>query len=118
MLFDVIIDLDNVFIILDALDECPKNEERARLLTTVSDIMLHSSGNLHVLVTSRRELDIEEALLPLLTCPAISVQGPELNQDIKIYISWQLATDAKLKKWPKSIKAEIESCLMTRANGM
>ena len=118
MLFKVAESLDDVFIILDALDECPKNGEREQLLVALSEIMSQSCGNLHVLVTSRREPDIEQSLLPLLTHPAISVHGSGLDLDIKMYISWQLATDSRLKKWSAEIKSEIENSLTAGANGM
>lgn len=118
MLFKVMEELDNVFTIIDALDECPKNGEREQLLLAISDIKSKSLANLHVLVTSRREPDIEEALLPLLTIPAIPLQGSQVDLDIKLHISWQLATDPKLKKWSNEVKAEIENTLINGANGM
>jgi hypothetical protein len=118
MLFKVIEDMNDVFIVLDALDESPKNGGREQLLATISDIMVHSCPSLHMLVTSRRESDIEEALLPMLTSPALSVQGSGLDLDMKLYISWQLATDPQLRKWSRDVNTEIESCLSTGANGM
>jgi hypothetical protein len=38
--------------------------------------------------------------------------------EIKLHISSQLSTDPKLKKWPDEIKEEIESALISGANGM
>ena len=118
MLFSAVESFADVFIVLDALDECSKNGEREQLLATLSEMMSQSCGNLHILVTSRREPDIEKGLVLLLTHPAISVHGSELDLDIKKYISWQLATDLRLKKWPAEIKAEIENSLTAGANGM
>ena len=111
-------DLEETFIVLDALDECPKTGERELLLEALSDMLGESSGNVHLLLTSRREPDIEEVLLPLLTSPAVSLRGSELDLDIKLFISWQLATDSKLKKWSREIKAEVEAVLTAGANGM
>jgi hypothetical protein len=118
MLFKVIEDVDDVFIVLDALDETPKNGGRKQLLATISDIMVQSCPSLHMMVTSRREFDIEETLLPMLTSPALSVQGSGLDLDMKLYISRQLATDLQLSKWSGDVKAEIESGLLAGANGM
>ncbi|CZR54758.1 uncharacterized protein PAC_04642 [Phialocephala subalpina] len=110
--------LGHVFIVLDALDECPQNGDREQLLGVISDMKSRSLDNLHVLVTSRREPDIEEAMLSLLTVPAIPLQGPQVDLDIKLHISSQLSADPKLKKWPKEVKAKIENTLTDKANGM
>jgi len=118
MLFKLVNKLEQVFIIIDALDECPKNAEREQLLAAICSMKSKSLPNLHVLVTSRREPDIEEVLLPLLTSPAIPLQGSRVDMDIKIHISRQLETDTRLKKWAEEIKKEIEDTLMNGANGM
>jgi hypothetical protein len=118
MLFCVIEALGHVFIVIDALDECPQNGDREQLLAVISDMKSRSLDNLHVLVTSRCEPDIEEALLPLLTVSAIPLQGSQVDLDIKLHISSQLSADPKLKKWSKEVKAKIENSLTDKANGM
>ena len=118
MLFCIIEALGHVFIVVDALDECPQNGDREQLLAMISDMTSRSLDNLHVLVTSRREPDIEEALLSLLTVPAISLQGPQVDLDIKLHISSQLSADPRLKKWSKETKAKIENALTVKADGM
>jgi len=118
ILCDVIQSLDNVFIVIDALDECPKGDERDSLLTVLATVESQSMDDLHILVTSRREPDIEESLEPLLTSPSISLQGSEVDWDIQSHILSVLATDSKLKKWSADIKQEIEMTLTKGANGM
>jgi hypothetical protein len=118
MLTHVIKDLDNVFIVIDALAECPKDGERDQLLAAISEIKALSADNFHIFVTSRREPDIEEVVLPLVTVPAISLQGSYVDFDIQMHISHQLATDPKLKKWSTEVKEEIEDALTKGANGM
>ena len=52
----------NVYIIIDALDECPAgSDQRGNLLRSLSRLLEKSSQNLHMLWTSRSELDIEIA---------------------------------------------------------
>jgi hypothetical protein len=110
--------LEDVFILVDALDECPRNTGREELLDLIRDIKSWSLSNLHLLVTSRREPDIKEAIMPLLTSLEISIQGPGVESDIKLHITSQLATDPKLKKWSSDFKIEIENTLLAGANGM
>lgn len=118
MLSLIVKDLDDVFIVIDALDECPKDGERAELLELIAEIESWSLPNFHLLVTSRQEPDIENALTPLLTSLAIPIQGSGVDSDIKLHIVSELATDSKLRKWSGDVKVEIENTLMAGANGM
>ena len=110
--------LEDVFIVVDALDECPKSSGREELLDLIRDIKSWSLPSLHLLATSRLEPDIKEALNHLLTSPEIPIQGPGVESDIKLHIHRQLATDVKLKKWSSDLKMEIEDTLVAGANGM
>ena len=51
-----------IFIILDARDE---SVERPKLLADIEEIFERENTNLHVLITSRREKNIEESLARL-----------------------------------------------------
>jgi hypothetical protein len=111
----------DLFIVLDALDECPNDEEkelRNELLDLMIEIRSWSTSNIHLLVTSRQEPDIKQKLTPLLTAPAISIEGSEVDVDIEKHIKNQLATDPKLKGWSDDLKAHIEHTLVEKANGM
>ena len=110
--------LNDVFVVIDALDECPKDGERGDFLKLIREIKSWSLLNLHLLVTSRQELDIEEALTHLLTDKATPIQDSEVESDIKLYIASELATDPKLRKWSSDVKEEIENTLAAGANGM
>lgn len=107
-------DFQQVFIILDALDECKEREE---LLGLMEDILNWKLDKLHVLATSRRERDIEESLEPLVT-GQICIQSVLVNADIHTHICDRLQNDLKLKKWPANVQTEIEKTLMDGANGM
>jgi hypothetical protein len=74
-------------------------------------------GKVHVLATSRKEKDIEEALEPLVTSK-IGIQSAEVDGDIQLLIREQLHNDPKLKKWPAKVQEEVEKTLMEGANGM
>lgn len=57
-------DFHQTFIILDSLDECTK---RRKLLGLIEEIVEWKLEKLHILATSRKEKDIEEALEPLIS---------------------------------------------------
>lgn len=102
------------YIILDALDECVDRQE---LLKLVQELVDWKIGTLHVLVTSRKERDIEMALDPLCT-GKLSVHDAQDNHDIELYIDERLKSDPKLKIWPVKIREEINNKLKNDARGM
>ncbi|KAI0289213.1 hypothetical protein BC826DRAFT_957470 [Russula brevipes] len=62
-----------IFIIMDALDECPSTtgirSAREEVLTFVEDLVGSKHSNLFICITSRPEQDIQTALCPLTTHP-------------------------------------------------
>ncbi|CUS10752.1 unnamed protein product, partial [Tuber aestivum] len=106
------------FIILDALDEFPKNT-RGSLLSWISELTTvdHNAGSLSILVTSRPEADIVKFLEPLATF-SISLQSNTVDPDIRFYIQNSLDGRDGLKEFTKEIKMEIEDTLVARAQGM
>jgi ankyrin repeat domain-containing protein 50 len=111
-------DFEDVFIVIDALDECAKSGERGELLTLIEEIHAWSLSKIHLLVTSRPEPDIKAVLMPLVKSQAISIQGSQVESDINLHTRSQLAADPKLKKLSSEVKAEIEKTLTAGAKGM
>lgn len=111
-------EFDNAFIVLDALDECADRDD---LLSDIEEIMGWKSNNIHILVTSRKEVDIEEALEPLATeQEMVCIQSETIREDIKAYVHQRLQTDRKLKRWQSNedVQKEIEDTLVAKADGM
>lgn len=102
------------YIILDALDECTDREE---ILALIREIHGNKTRKLHILATSRRKRDIEEALERLNT-GQVRIQDAQTRQDIQLYIRKRLDNDTMLKKWPEAVKIEAENALMDGAHGL
>ena len=110
---------EDVFIIADAVDECPNdNNEREDLLKILKYIHGWANSSLHLLTTSRRETDIESALTPLLCLPAISVGSAQVDADIRVYVKSELEILSKQKRWPRDLANEVEETLVRGATGM
>lgn len=108
----------DVYVILDALDECSEQED---LLGFLSRIMSWGVDHLHILTSSRPERVIEEGIQHLISYDnTIKVQSDLINDDIRTYIRGRLDSDTKLKRWQKrpDVKNEIEASLMKKADGM
>ncbi|MCJ1352896.1 MAG: hypothetical protein MMC33_002880 [Icmadophila ericetorum] len=98
ILFSLVKAFGSMFIVFDALDECPKDGEREDLLDLLAKIKICSPSNVHVLVTSRPEVDIKDALQDLTTYPVISIQGSEVAADIRKHFSNELSKHKHLRK--------------------
>jgi Cdc6-like AAA superfamily ATPase len=111
-------DFPQTYILLDALDECTQRGELMEMLET---IMGWKEPNLHLVVTSRREHDIESSLVKSVDSQnQICLQSAIVDKDIQRYVRQRLSKDRRLQKWEKdaSTKAQIESVLMSGAKGM
>jgi hypothetical protein len=111
-------DFTQVYVVLDALDECTQRSELMDMLETVAGWQL---DNLHLLMTSRRERDIERSLEGYVKEEdAICLQRDVVDQDIQRYVQQRLHDDKRLEKWNKdaAVRQEIEAALMGGARGM
>jgi hypothetical protein len=112
-----------IFVIMDALDECPDlgmPAPREVVLNLVKELVqLHLQvPNLHICVTSRPEVDIQNKLKPL-AINAISLQD-ETRQKIVIsdYVTSVMSSDEQMKHWRDEDKKLVVEELSERADGM
>jgi hypothetical protein len=116
-------DFKSVYLVVDALDECPlANDERGRLLKLLGYIHEWTLTNLHVLYTSRPEPDIEAELAPLFSGPTTSIidlqkRRKEVNRDIGTYIDQKIAS-SNFRSWPPKTKEDVKAALTGKADGM
>ena len=114
---DIAESFTDVFILVDAVDECKELEE---LLTRIEKIVESKIASLHMLVTSRREKEIEDSMSTLLDDEhKICIQSTLVEGDIRAYVQGRICNDRKLKKWQKpDIQAEIQEVLVEQSDGM
>ena len=105
---------EQVYLVLDALDECV---EIPAVISLVQEIRGWHSPNLHILVTSRKEVILERSLR-LLTTDQLHVQNVLVDADIKLHVRECLREDHELSQWSENIKAEIEKALCEGSKGM
>ncbi|KAL8718670.1 MAG: hypothetical protein Q9225_004223 [Loekoesia sp. 1 TL-2023] len=111
---------DDVYIILDALDESPQGKFRRDMLQALVDLRAWSEPGLHLLVTSREEPDICDVLVDELGAfrdETISMKNDSVDSDIASFISGSLKKDRRLRKWEK-YHDQIEKSLNERAKGV
>jgi Cdc6-like AAA superfamily ATPase len=118
VLRQIIQEYPQAYIILDALDECSERTDLTDTLETMAGWQLQ---NLHVLVTSRRERDIENSLETFIDQQnTICFQSELVDKDIQKYVRQMLSNDKRLSKWGKdpALRKEIEAALVKGAHGM
>ena len=103
-----------VYLVIDALDESLERERILNLLVTILDD--HAFQKLQLLTMSRKEVDIERALLDVSV--DISLSNPHVDEDIRVYIQNTLRHNHKFSRWPTDLRAEIETALVQGAKGM
>jgi hypothetical protein len=113
-----------IYIIVDALDECPNNtgtpSARKRVLRFVKDLIGWKHPNLHMCITSRPEQDIQTTLIPLTSVSrrvSIHEEGGQ-REDIENYIRSFVYTDESIRRWRAEDKELVVNTLSERADGM
>ena len=111
-----------IYIIMDALDECPNNfglpSPRELVLDLVKSLAELSLPNLHICITSRPETDIRTVLEPL-TSLRVSLHD-EIGQkkDIIEYVSSVVRSDTKMGNWREKDQNLVIEALSRGADGM
>ena len=111
-----------VFLIVDALDECPDNvgmpSSREQVLDLIKCLVDLRSNSLHICVTSRPEIDIKSTLEPL-TSQLVSLHDQTgQKKDIIEYVRSVVYTDTKMRRWREEDKILVTETLAERADGM
>jgi hypothetical protein len=110
---DILDGFSHAYIVIDALDECV---DRGKTLNWVHSLVADRKvENLHIVVTSRLERDIEEAFMAFDSHP-IDVVEESSNLDILKYLELQMRSRF-FQKYNEKTQKEIEFRLRERADG-
>jgi hypothetical protein len=111
-----------VYLIVDALDECPNTASlptpREKVLKLVEEIIDSQLPNLRICVTSRPEIDIKILLEPL-AFRSISLHDESGQmEDIENYIKSVVNKDPRNRRWKREDKQMVIDILTNNADGM
>jgi Cdc6-like AAA superfamily ATPase len=114
---------EEVWIVLDAIDECVerKGGPTKGLLLWMRDLVKWERRNVRCLVTSRPEQDIRAELNGLVSEEnRISMQSNLVSNDILEYIYTKVREGEGMKRWRgyQDVQQEIEEALAKKADGM
>ena len=113
-----------IYLILDALDECPKTSglpsKRQQILDLIRDLVDLRLPNLHACVTSRPEVDIKD-VLETLTSHSVSLHDESGQQrDIAEYVQSVVHSNSnrEIRRWRDADKDLVIKTLSERADGI
>jgi hypothetical protein len=111
-----------IYIIVDALDECPNNTgmptPREEVLDLIENLVSLRLLNLHICVTSRPEIDIQTSLEPLVPLHMSLHNQSGQKKDITDYIHYVVYSDKKMRRWREEDRKLVIETLSERADGM
>jgi hypothetical protein len=111
-----------IYIIVDALDECPNNSglptPREGVLDLIDNLVGLRLSNLHICVTSRPEVDIQSTLDPLTTLRVSLHNQSGQKEDIVEYVNSVVHSDKKMQRWREEDRMLVIETLSERADGM
>lgn len=108
---------DDVFVILDALDESPEADDVQRDVLELLNRLAQSAPRLKMFATSREVRSIARTM-ELLGADAIAPETRAVNTDIQWYVTKELSEDGRLSKWDPAVRDEVVEKLTSKADGM
>ncbi len=111
-----------VYVIIDALDECPNISEmptaREKVLEFLEDLVNLQLPNVHICVSSRPEIDIRISLKPLAPYHVSLDEESGQKADIRRYINSVVHSDRMMRRWSAEDKQLVIDTLSEKAGGM
>lgn len=124
-------DFTDTYVVIDGLDECPASgnnvsgkAERRILLELLQRMQAWRLANLHLLVTSRQEQDIDDAFKGIIHDPqdeiidlGTTAYSSSVRSDISMFMDKELNKEIFVDL-PDNLKTLIRECLIDKAKGV
>jgi Cdc6-like AAA superfamily ATPase len=108
---------DEVSVLLDALDECPEDDDARQDVLDLLQRLARSANDLRIFTTSRQLPDIKFSMEDLNSVP-MSVDTIAVDVDIGRYIRNELSRDRRLNRLSDATKTLITETVTQKADGM
>ncbi|KXT00333.1 hypothetical protein AC578_5862 [Pseudocercospora eumusae] len=117
ILRDILSCKESVYLVLDGLDESPETGDLRKDVMEGLKKTVNEHEKVKMLITSRRESDIELFMNQL--CDSIvAIEVKPVNDDIMRYVNTEMERHHKLSSLGESTKNEIKCTLAEKADGM
>jgi hypothetical protein len=110
----VVKDYSRVYLVVDALDECPAEDgTRGRLLANILGLQKEAGTDLHLMVTSRFIPDIEEKFKE-----ALRLEVRASDEDVKIFVAGQMDRLPNVVQRNEELKDLVKNEITQAVDGM
>jgi hypothetical protein len=109
-----------IYIVIDALDECPLQRDREDVIKFLKELSLCVQSSIRILITSREERDIKDTINEVLgeKCHRVPIQNKRVDDDIRVYLQTSMAEDSVFRKWPPQVQDKVIKHLMEKADSV
>ena len=111
-----------IYIIVDALDECPnfpgRPSAREKVLDLIEELVDLNLPNVHICVASRLEMDIRSVLEQLTTLKISLHDEIGQKEDIIKYIESVVLSDRSMRRWKEEDRRLVVDTLSDKSDGM
>ena len=111
-----------IYIIVDAVDECPnypgRPSAREEVLDLIKELVDFKLPNLHLCAASRPEMDVRMMLEPLKSLKICLHDESGQKKDIIEYIKSVVRSDWRIIRWKEEDKKHVIDTLSEKADGM
>jgi hypothetical protein len=111
-----------LYIVIDALDECPNpsglTSPRKKVLKIMQELVKLHLPHLHLSATSRPEADIEAVLRPLSAHDLSLHDQTGQAQDIATYVESVVLSHPTMQVWPDDVQQLVINTLKRSGGGM
>lgn len=108
---------DQVFLFMDALDECPDHHKDREDVLEFFESLAHNAPNIRVFSTSRHVDAISESMKTI-RAETICIDTAAVNADIQMYVHNEMSRDRVLRRLNSKSQDLIEHTFAEKADGM
>lgn len=108
---------DQVYIVIDALDEC---RDQDMVFPLIAALVEKCSSRIKICVTSRREQYLFHSFARL-KCPRLEMEAKKVDEDIAVFVDMEIdrqSSDYQYGTIDGALKAQIKKALVAQSNGM
>lgn len=115
-LFHLSRQFDEIFMVIDGLDECEDSTGLKSILKFIQGFLEELPKRAHALASSRGLAQIRKSFdVHGATC--IEVDASTVDNDIRTALQVRFSDDAEYDSWPRSLRDTVETALVTQAKG-
>lgn len=107
---------EEVYLVIDALNECPLSSTKAEVITFL-DLMSHRR-NTHILMTSQREVDIETPVTSLSNKTIVPLKASTVDKDIRSHILGRMAQEPYHSNWSDELQRKVVDYITEHSGGI